>query len=88
LPLDQRREVVGGVALATRKHVSVHRHRHDRAGMAEAGGDDVHRLAGGQHDRGVRVPKVVKPDHRQGLLAELGAAAGDVPAELELGYGL
>ena len=36
-------------------------------GVAEPLGDDVHRLKGGQQDRGVRVPQVVKPDDRQGL---------------------
>jgi len=52
---DQGREVVGGVALAARQHVGVDRHRHDGAGMAEPGRDDVHRLARSQQERGVRM---------------------------------
>lgn len=30
----------------------------------------------------MRVPQVVQPDHRQGIVTELGAAACDVPGEL------
>jgi hypothetical protein len=60
----QRREPVGGVALAARQHVGVHRHRHDGAGVAEPLRDDVHRHARGQQHRGVRVPAV--PDDQTG----------------------
>jgi hypothetical protein len=50
--------------------------------VAESLRDHVHRLFSGQQSRAMRVPQVMKPDHRQRLVAELGAAAGDVTGEL------
>jgi hypothetical protein len=73
---DDPGERAGGLALAAREHVRVHGHRDDRAGVAEALADDVHRLAGGQQDRRVTVPEIVEPD--AGHLA----AALDIAAEL------
>jgi hypothetical protein len=49
--------------------VGVDRHGDDRAGVPETLADNVHRLARQQQQGGVRVPEVVDPDRRQGVLA-------------------
>ena len=52
----------GGLALISRQHEDVDRHRHCRAGVAEPLADHVYRPAGEQ--TGVRVAEVVQPDSR------------------------
>ena len=64
----------------------VHGQRDDRARVAEALRDDVHRDTSGQKDRRVRVPQVMKPDRRRRRGAELPGAApqrvGERPGEM------
>src|SRR6185312_8341181 len=73
---DQAREQVSGSTLTAWADMRVHGHGDHCGGVAESLGYDVHRLAGREQDRGVRVTQVVQPDRRH------GAAPGDVPGEL------
>jgi hypothetical protein len=53
-------ERLGRLALVAGHHVGVDRQRHHGRSVAEALADHVHRLAGQQEQRGVRVAQVVR----------------------------